>query len=122
MKNHKKARSVAAGVVATLALVSAVWALPAAHVGSGTDHSGSVANGSPDVFVEGSPAARIGDQVTCPLQCEMKSGAHVGGPIVTGSATVFINGLGAARVSDLANELCAQSTIVTGATSVDIGG
>ena len=42
-------------------------------------HAGVLAAGSPDVFVNGAPAGRIGDPVSC------------GSSVATGSQNVFIN-------------------------------
>ncbi|PPC75596.1 hypothetical protein C4K68_19530 [Pokkaliibacter plantistimulans] len=55
------------------------------HVG------GPVVTGSPNVFINGMPAARVGDTLIC-----------CGPPdtIKEGSATVFINGMPAARMGD----------------------
>lgn len=78
--------------------------------------------GSTTVFVEGIPAARVGDFVSCPLTCGATGPPHTGGAILTGSTSVFIDGLPAARVGSLVAESCATSTIIVGANSVDIGG
>ncbi len=66
--------------------------LPAGKLTSPCDHGGEVVMGSPNTFITGLPAARIGDAHTCPI--------HSPGKIVSASTTVFINGVGAARQLD----------------------
>ena len=67
--------------------------LPAARAILDTGaHSGPITIGSPNVFIGGNMAAKIGDPVTCSL--------HGTASITTGSTTVFINGKGAARIGD----------------------
>lgn len=117
--------------VLLLALAAAAWAPPAARVGdlvNGTAHQhgpvwaprpvrGPVVTGSPNVFVNGKPAARVDD-----------SGTHAAcdGPnafrIVAGSRTVLINGKPAARVGD-ATLHCgvAPGAILQGSPDVLIG-
>lgn len=55
-------------------------------------HSGLINTGSFDVFIDGLPAARVGDGFVCP-----SLGHNGGGVIKEGSSTVFINGKAAAR-------------------------
>jgi uncharacterized Zn-binding protein involved in type VI secretion len=73
------------------------------HVG------GPIANGSPDVFIGGLQAARVGDQAVC-----------VGPPdtIAQGSPTVFINGKPAARLGD---KTAHGGVIIGGCGTVIIG-
>lgn len=73
------------------------------HVG------GPIVTGSPDVIIEGLPAATVGDHATC-----------VGPPdtIVQGSATVFINGKPAARIGD---RTAHGGVIISGCATVIIG-
>jgi uncharacterized Zn-binding protein involved in type VI secretion len=105
--------------------------MPAARLGDGTSHpGGQIVTGSPDVLIDGRPAARVFDQVLCPVVDPpvdpfSPPRPHVGGPIVTGSTTVFINGRPAARVGSTVNEVppAPQSTVVpAGAFTVLIGG
>ena len=65
---------------------------------------------SPNVFIGGMPAARVGDLLTC-----------AGGPdtIATGSATVLINNMMAARMLDLSVH---GGVITLGCPTVFIGG
>jgi uncharacterized Zn-binding protein involved in type VI secretion len=108
---------VAAGAIL---LAAPALAADAARVGDPTSHGGAIVPpGAPNVFIEGRPAARATDQVSCPLFNGPVP--HAGGPIVTGSATVRINGLPAARVGDIATEVGATSAIVAGAPTVRIG-
>ena len=95
---------------------------PAARVGdAGSPHctAYTIATGSPDVFINNRPAARLGDSSTL----HKKSGGkkcipHVA-KIVTGSNTVFINGQPAARVGDA---LLDCTVIIDGSPNVFIGG
>jgi len=87
---------------------------------AGVVHCGGyvIASGSPDVLIEGKPAARVGDTSTTHL---MPGGKHCvphAAPIATGSATVFINGRPAARVGDYLSG-CTQ--IAQGSATVIIG-
>ena len=95
---------------------------PAARIGDPTSHGGAVAAGSPTVFIDGLPAARLGDFATCPV---VNAGnppvPHVGGPIAAGSATVFIGGLPAARLGDPIVEAASSSVIAGGSATVLIG-
>ena len=65
--------------------------------------------GEPTVLIEGMPAARVGDMLTC-----------VGPPdtIVAGSATVMIGGMPAARMGD---STAHGGTIILGSPTVLIG-
>jgi uncharacterized Zn-binding protein involved in type VI secretion len=76
---------------------------PVPHVG------GPIIMGSPNVFIGGLPAARVGDLVTC-----------VGPPdtIAMGSPTVLINGMPAARMGD---QTAHGGVIVGGLSTVLIG-
>ena len=66
--------------------------------------------GAPTVFIEGIPAARMGDMATC-----------TGPPdtIVQGSSTVLIEGMPAARMGDMTAH---GGQIVVGSPTVMIGG
>lgn len=96
----------------------------AARVGdSGSGHecfpSSPVTSGSPNVSINGLPAARVGDSVelhacTCP---QMPHGIHRR-TISEGSATVFINGRPAARMGDA---LSCGGVIESGSNNVFIG-
>lgn len=70
--------------------------------------SGAVSQGSPNVFVNGLPAARVTDAESCDA-----------GKVAQGSAGVFINGLPAARVGD---KVTCGAVIVGGSRNVFIGG
>jgi uncharacterized Zn-binding protein involved in type VI secretion len=76
---------------------------PKPHVG------GPVATGSPDVFIEGKPAARLGDQLVC---------AGPPDAFVGGSPSVFINGIPACRIID---PLAHGGKIPMGALITNIG-
>ena len=71
---------------------------------------GPIIEGSPDVLIEGMPAARVGDKAQC----------EVGGPdtIVEGAAMVLINGKPAAI---LGSKTAHGGEVVEGAGTVLIG-
>lgn len=78
--------------------------------GSNVSHEGGpILEGSPDVFIGGLPAARVGDRVQC-------NGAT--DTIVEGETTVFINGKPAARMGD---KTAHGGVIVGGCATVLIG-
>jgi len=60
----------------------------AARQGDTTINGGPIVQGSPDVFINGKPAATMGDGTAC------------GGAIVGGSSNVFVNGKPLARTGD----------------------
>lgn len=70
------------------------------------------------------PAARVGDNHTCPMQIPGTPPIpHVGGPILPpGCATVFLDSLPAARVGDQAVCVGPPDSIVRGAFPALIGG
>jgi len=109
------------GILLLLALpcAPALAGAPAARQGDITSHGGVIVSGSANVNIGGQPAARSGDQATCPQVTGLVP--HVGGPITSGSATVFINGRGAARVGDTIMEVGPPSTPAFGAPTVLIG-
>jgi uncharacterized Zn-binding protein involved in type VI secretion len=69
------------------------------------------------------PAARIGDEHMCP---KVTPGTppvpHVGGPVFSGCLTVLIEDRPAARVKDSCTCIGVQDKIITGSSSVYIGG
>jgi uncharacterized Zn-binding protein involved in type VI secretion len=67
-------------------------------------------DGSPNVFINGQPAARYGDPSTAHLK-------HVS-KIAAASETVFVNGQGLARVGD---PLGSCTKIKTGSENVNVG-
>lgn len=78
--------------------------------GDKTTHGGTVLTGDPTLLIYGRPAARVGDQVSCPLCKKI-------GRIVTGAPTMF-DGQSIARHDDLtdcgAKLIASQSTDVYG--------
>ena len=93
---------------------------PAARLGDPTAHGGVVAVGSPNVLVNGQPAAGVGDLHVCPM---CSPGPHVGGPILVGSPTVLVNGKPMARVGDAcACAAPAPDVILAGSPNVLVGG
>jgi uncharacterized Zn-binding protein involved in type VI secretion len=66
------------------------------------------------------PAARLGDNHTCPLINPDES-PHTGGPVVEGYETVLIANASAARCGDQATCVGPTDVIVTGADAVLIG-
>lgn len=86
----------------------------------GVVHCGgyTIAEGSDDVFINGLPAARVGDMSTTHLKPGGKHCVPHSAPIATGSSTVFINGMPAARVGD---SLSGCTQIAQGSSDVIIG-
>lgn len=83
----------------------------------GTEHDGypptKVTSGSPDVFIDGKPAARVGD----PLEPHDKPNSPKHGRVIaTGSSTVFINGRPAALTGGAVS--CGGVTIGTGTVNI----
>lgn len=68
----------------------------------------------------GKPAARLGDNHTCPAVEGLKP--HVGGAILEGSPNVFIGGKPAARVGDRLSCTGSTDTITEGEPTVFING
>lgn len=66
------------------------------------------------------PAARIGDNHTCPMTTGWTP--HVGGPIVAGSGNVRIGGSMAARVGDMCTCQGPPDSIARGSGTVRING
>lgn len=66
---------------------------PVARTGDTTDHGGVITGGAAVTLLGDVPAARVGDQQSCPQSCGSTS--HVGGPIATGNPTFEIEGLAA---------------------------
>ncbi|MGZ5198871.1 MAG: PAAR domain-containing protein [Telluria sp.] len=61
-------------------------------VGDSTDHGGKVISGSPLHTIEGTPIARLGDQVDCP-QHYPGGASHGVNKIVTAHPTVKVGGV-----------------------------
>ncbi|GFO58412.1 type VI secretion protein [Geomonas silvestris] len=70
---------------------------------------GPILEGSPNVFIGGMPAARVGDKVHCNGPVDM---------IVEGEPSVFINGRPAARMGD---KTAHGGVIVAGCPTVFVG-
>ena len=68
--------------------------------------------GSPNVFIEGKPALRVGDAYAA--HCNPKPICH-GGSQASGSSLVYVNGQPLARVGD---GVSCGSAVSTGASSV----
>jgi uncharacterized Zn-binding protein involved in type VI secretion len=84
--------------------------------GHGCFPATNIVAGSPNVFIENLPAARVGD----PLAAHgCATCTPHGRGVASGSSTVFINGLAAARVGDSIN---CGGVISTGSGTVFIGG
>lgn len=79
----------------------------AARLGDTISHGGAIVSGSPIVFIDGRPGARLGDAVACSLH-----GPQV---IVTGSAIVSYDCMPAARMGDTTS---CGATIVSGSPIV----
>ncbi len=73
-------------------------------------------SGSPNVFINGKPALRVGDSWaahTCPSIPETHASTQAGG-----SSTVFVNGRGLARIGDA---VACGSSVASGSTNVFAG-
>lgn len=77
----------------------------------------NIATGSNDVFVNGRPAARVGDQSTSHLLPGSPCPSHVS-TIAVGSGSVFVNNRPLARVGD---GLAACTSIAAGSGDVVAG-
>lgn len=78
-----------------------------------------MAEGSPDVFINGRPACRKGDTVTVHVYPSGRFCPAHAPTVAEGSVSVFINGRPAARVGDSINSC---TSIAQGSTDVIIGG
>jgi uncharacterized Zn-binding protein involved in type VI secretion len=82
--------------------------MPGIARNSGTDVAGgAITQGSPDVFVENKPVARIGDAVA-----GHGNPPHAAPVMAEGSGTVFINGIAVCREGDKAT--CGHPTSGSG--------
>jgi uncharacterized Zn-binding protein involved in type VI secretion len=77
----------------------------------------TIAGGSPDVFINGRPAARVGDSSTVHLRPGSPCVPHTAS-ISQGSGTVNVNGRPLARVGDA---LAGCTTIAQGSPTVSAG-
>jgi len=94
----------------------------AARMGDATDHGGLITEGEGSVIIAGQPAARVGDDHTCPAS-DPGPKPHKGGPILPpGAVRVIIAGSPAARVGDAATCVGPLDKIASGEPSVIIGG
>lgn len=86
----------------------------------GVTHCSSytIATGSPDVRINGRPAARVGDSSTRHLRPGLICPPHTA-KINSGAATVHINGFPAARVG---STLAMCTRVAAGSADVEIGG
>lgn len=88
----------------------------------GKEHPGGVVNGviktgSPNVFINGKPAARVGDSVAETSVCTNGTGK-----ITEGSKTVFVNGKPKARLADNVDEHTdVDGKVTTSSNNVFIG-
>ena len=76
------------------------------------------AQGSPNVFVNGIPWSRQGDDNTPHLLPPAPCPPHAA-PITTGSTTVFVNSVGAGRIGDA---ITACTSVAAGSPDVFAGG
>jgi uncharacterized Zn-binding protein involved in type VI secretion len=77
----------------------------------------NIATGSPNVFVNGRPAARVGDISSVHLMPGSPCPSHTA-PIAVGSGSVFVNGLSLARIGD---PLAGCTVIAQGSPDVSAG-
>ena len=87
-------------------------------LGSGHDFCGdrNLASASPNVFINGKGAGRVGDSYT-PHGCEFHP-VHVG-VIAAGSQTVFVNGRRIGRIGD---GISCGGSVIEGSPNVFAGG
>lgn len=78
----------------------------------------NIASGSSDVFINGRPAARVGDASTTHLRPGAVCTPHVSN-IISGSPNVFVNGRPLARIGD---PLAACTQIAQGSDNVFANG
>ena len=81
-----------------------------ARLGDAISHGGAIIQGSPNVFVDGRPVARRGDQVMCAL--------HGLQFITSASSKVKANGQGIARIGDTTS---CGATIISGSGKFQAG-
>lgn len=74
-----------------------------------------IIEGSSNVFVNGKPCARIGDELD--VHCNMDPSCHKGN-VATGSGSVFANGIGVGRLGD---KVSCGGTIATASGNVFAG-
>jgi uncharacterized Zn-binding protein involved in type VI secretion len=84
---------------------------PIARLGDTGSHGGAISTGSPDVFVNEIPVARVTDIYICPI--------HGPNPIVQGSSLLTANMLRVARIGD---PTACGATIASGSPNTDDGG
>jgi uncharacterized Zn-binding protein involved in type VI secretion len=84
---------------------------PIARRGDTGTHGGTIVTGSPNVFVNDRPIARVTDIYLCPI--------HGPNPIVKGSSRLTANGLAVARIGD---PTACGATIASGSHNTDDGG
>lgn len=68
----------------------------------------------------GKPAARVGDQHTCPAYCGPVP--HIGGPVMVGIPTALIANMPAATLGSTATCTCATDVVIQGSPTVLVGG
>ncbi len=93
---------------------------PAGRLGDiGSEHNGfpptPVISGSPDVSINGKPAARVGDALA--PHSKPKNGSH-GRALAAGANSVLINGKPAARMG---SAISCGGTLINGSNDVSIG-
>jgi uncharacterized Zn-binding protein involved in type VI secretion len=84
---------------------------PVARLGDTGTHGGAIITGSPDVFVNNIPVARVTDTYACPI--------HGPNPIIKGSTRLFANNLEVARIGD---PTACGATIASGSPNTWDGG
>jgi uncharacterized Zn-binding protein involved in type VI secretion len=92
---------------------------PAARITDQTMHGGVIVVGCPTVLIGKKPAARVGDNHTCP----MASGPvpHVGGPLVMGAWTVLVGGPPVSRIGDMLVCVGPPDSVMLGESTVLVG-
>lgn len=78
--------------------------------------TGPATGGSPDVFVHGQPALRVGDPGTHAVCCDANTWNAA-----AGSGTVFVNGIPFTRLGDATTHCGGGGKMITGSESVFAG-
>jgi len=85
--------------------------------GHGNYPSRVIQSGSPNVFINGKPAARVGDSLGSHSYTD-ESGTHThSGNISSGSNNVFVNGMAKANVG---SSISCGGSIVSGSSNVNV--
>ena len=120
-------RSAIVLVIVSILTSTAGAGTPAARQGDVTPEGCVIVGGSPNVFINGKPAARVGDRVLCPplVNASGEPLPGVWGKILGGNPRVLINGRPMARLGSpvqvAIKTIVRTFLIATGSPSVLLG-